>query len=479
MSTDQPMAGRTRRPATRRFRRRFLAVVVVLALVAALSAVIGAGQGPRLRDVSYSGTDLVTQPAQRVILTANQSVEAVHARDVTVSPRAAFTVSTSANAIAIQFSGPLQYQRAYRIAVRDVRAPGQAARATLTTTIRTGTTSVLSLLPGADGGDDRIVRRALAGTDTTTVFRSSGIEEFARVGRFVVVVRNDAAGHSSIDLVPLAAGGAEPVEHVLLPTETGTVSALHVADDGAAFGFVYADTTTGQSRDVGLYVVDMGGTHLPAPVLPDGRVGAAERRAGAAGADAVPMTVSQWGFVPRTESALVRSGTNDLFLVDATGGRAAVRLGSATYLHGFVGTGTTAVVETGDAIERLDLSTGRTSGLPAPAGATDAEYLGRIAAISADTYLRLVGQVRNDGTLDARVIRVQGSRVRTLPVPAGSSAAITGVCPSPNGQLAAVLTRSSDGPLVLIVDTRSGALDASIAATTTAWCQAIPSGSGI
>ncbi len=31
-----------------------------------------------------------------------------------------------------------------------------------------------------------------------------------------------------------------------------------------------------------------------------------------------------------------------------------VRLGSATYLHGFVGSGTTAVVETGTGIVRLD-----------------------------------------------------------------------------------------------------------------------------
>ena len=66
-----------------------------------------------------------------------------------------------------------------------------------------------------------------------------------------------------------------------------------------------------------------------------------------------------------------------------------------------LGTGTTAVVETGTGIERLDLTDGSKSALQAPAASTDAAVLGRIAQLSDDTYLRVLGDVRSDGTIAA------------------------------------------------------------------------------
>lgn len=105
MSTER--TDRTdRRPVTRRFHRRYLAVVLVLAVVAALAAVVGSQQGPRLRDVSYDASGLVSRPAQRVILTANQALQQVSAADVRVTPAAAHTVTSSGNTIAVEFAGP-------------------------------------------------------------------------------------------------------------------------------------------------------------------------------------------------------------------------------------------------------------------------------------------------------------------------------------------------------------------------------------
>lgn len=330
MSTD------TRARPRNRFRRRLVATVLVLVVVGTAAAVVGSNQGPRLRDVSYDAGGLVARPAQRVILTANQAVERVTAADVRVSPAAAHTVTSSGNTIAVEFAGPLAYDRSYEITVAGVRAPGQQATSDLRTSIRTGSTDVLALVPGAPGEDDRVVRRSLDAGGATTVYRAAGISEFVRLGRSLVVVHGTDAG-SSVDIVPLAGGVQDedaPVEHLTLPTSDGRVTALHAADDGASFGFEYADTSTGQSRNVGLYVVDMTGTHLPTAIAADGKptIGA------------VPMTVGQWAYVPRTESALVRTGSDDLVLVDMSGRADAVRLGSATFLHGFVGSGTTAVV---------------------------------------------------------------------------------------------------------------------------------------
>ncbi|GAA3340924.1 hypothetical protein GCM10017714_22750 [Curtobacterium pusillum] len=454
-----------------RFRRRLVATVLVFVIVGAVAAVVGSQQGPRLRDVSYDASGLVSRPAQRVILTANQAIEKVSAADVRVSPAAAHTVTSSGNTIAVEFAGPLAYDRSYEISVDGVRAPGQRATADLRASIRTGSTDVLALVPGGDGaggGKDRIVRRSLDAGGARTVYEATGISEYARLGRSLVVVSGTDTG-SSVDIVPLSGGVQDedaPVEHLTLPTREGRVTALHAADDGASFGFEYADTSTGQSRDVGLYVVDMTGTHLPTAI--DG--------SGAPVTGAVPMTVGQWAYVPRTESALVRTGSDDLVLVDMSGRTDAVRLGSATYLHGFVGTGTTAVVETGTGIVRLDLTDGKRTELQAPAASTDAAYLGRIAQLTDDSYLRVVGDVRSDGTISQRIVRVDGSRASRLPVTVPDDASVTAVCPSPNGQFVAVAAKSPTGGLVSIVDATSGALEASIDAGSVDWCNALPSG---
>ncbi|MFZ7089009.1 hypothetical protein [Curtobacterium sp. RRHDQ10] len=465
MSTEAPSRGRPR--SARRFRARLVGTVLVLALVAAVSAVVGAGQGPRLSRVSYSATDLVTKAAQRVILSANQRVAPVRARDVSVTPRAAFSVSTSGNAIALEFAGPLRYDASYRVVVRGVTAAGRSVPATLRTSVRTGTTSVLSLLPArTSGAPDRIVRRPLDGAGNTVLDAASDIAEFQRLGRYLVVLRTDTDRQSSIDLVPASGTGA--VEHIQMPTRSGRASSLHVADDGAAFGFVFDATSGGRTVSSGLYLVPLSGTHLPMPVRPDGTI--ADRTT------ASPVGVGQWAFVPRTESALVRTDDDDLLLVDTTGTAKPVRLGAATSLHGFVGTGTTAIVETGTGIERLDLATGRTSALNVPADVPTDGYLGRIAALTPSTYLRVVGDLRADGTVAAHVERVAGATATTLPIVVAADAAVTGLCPSPNAQLVAVLTRSPAGESVLVADASSGAIEATIEASTVDWCGAVPSG---
>jgi hypothetical protein len=465
MSTES----RPRRPVTHRFRRRFVATVLVLAVIAALAAVVGSQQGPRLRSVSYDAGDLVTRPAQRVILTANQAVQQVPASAVRVRPAAPFSVTSSGNTVAVEFAGPLAYDREYTLTVRGVRAPGQAATSDLRTTIRTGSTDVLAVVPGTDGGPDSIVRRGLDAAGSGTVYRAQGITEYAVLARSLVVLRDDRDGGSAIDIVPLAGGvqdDAVPVERLSMPSSRGSAKALHAADDGSSFGFVYADTSSGRSEDVGLYVVDLTGTHQPEPVAADGTPTAG----------ATPISVAQWAYVPRTASALVRTGTDDLVLVDMSGRNDAVRLGSATYLHGFVGSGTTAVVETGNGIVQLDLTDGERTDLPAPTASTDSAYLGRIAPIAEDVYLRVVGSVRDDGTLAARIVRVDGARASRLAVTVPDDASVTAVCPSPNGQFVAVATQSSGGALVTVVDATSGTLEASLAGTAIDWCSALPTG---
>ena len=125
---------------------------------------------------------------------------------------------------------------------------------------------------------------------------------------------------------------------------------------------------------------------------------------------------------------------------------------------------------------QLDLTDGRRTALPAPAASTDQPYLGRIAPLAEGRYLRLVGSTRADGTLAARVVRVDGARASRLAVTIPDDASVTAVCPSPNGQFVALATRSADGALVSVVDTASGALEASLAGTAIDWCSALPTG---
>jgi hypothetical protein len=125
---------------------------------------------------------------------------------------------------------------------------------------------------------------------------------------------------------------------------------------------------------------------------------------------------------------------------------------------------------------RLDLTDGQRTALQAPAASTDAAYLGRIAQLTDDSYLRVVGDVRSDGSISQRIVRVEGSRASRLPVTVPEDASVTAVCPSPNGQFVAVATKSATSELVSIVDATSGALEASIDAGSVDWCAALPSG---
>ena len=90
--------------------------------------------------------------------------------------------------------------------------------------------------------------------------------------------------------------------------------------------------------------------------------------------------------------------------------------------------------------------------------------------------MRVVGDVRADGTLAQRIVRVDGSRAARLPVRVPDDASVTAVCPSPNSQFLAVTTASASGVLVSIVDATSGALEASVQASSVDWCGALPSG---
>lgn len=474
MSTDPTTPGGTRddagnRPA-RSFTRRWVGVILVCLITIGVAAVVGSSQGPRLRSVTYSATDLVTKSGQRVILTMNQAVQPVTTGNVHVTPAVSHTVTTSGNTVGVQFAGPLAYDRKYTITITGLRAPGQNAVATVAAQLTTGTTSVLSLVHGLDDAPDQIVSRPLNGAGNKVVYQGKSITTFARVARALVVVRQNANGASEIEIVAVNAVGPNTtqVEKISLPTSQGTVTALHVADDGASFGFVYADTTTGTSRNTGLYVVDIAGTHVPLPVGPSGRI---QKKP-----NAIPLPVSQWAYVPRTERALVRTADNSLLLIDPSDAVAPVRLGSALYLHGFVGAGTSVVIENGQGVRLLDLTNGHTTSLPEPAAARTAEYLGRIAALTSNTYLRVVGSIGSDGTVASRIVRVGGTHGATLPVPVPNASSITAVCPSPNGENAAVLTRHGDDALILIVDTISGNVEASVAGDNINWCQALPSG---
>ncbi|WNY33420.1 hypothetical protein Q9Q99_15250 [Curtobacterium flaccumfaciens] len=419
--------------------------------------------------MSYDATGLVTRPAQRIILTANQALQKVDAADVRVSPAAAHTVTSSGNTIAVEFC------RAAGLRPRLHRHGRGCPGAGTTCDVR------------PDGGDPhRQHRRARPGPRAG---RREGPHRPALPRRRR---RHDRLrGHRDQRVRPARplAGGRERHGRQLLrrhrgaerrragrrrpPSSTspcrrprGGSRRSTSRTTGPRSGFEYADTSTGQSRNTGLYVVDMTGTHMPTAIAANGKP-----KTGA-----VPMTVGQWAYVPRTESALVRTGSDDLVLVDMSGRADPVRLGSATYLHGFVGTGTTAVVETGTGIERLDLTDGSKSALQAPAASTDAAVLGRIAQLSDDTYLRVLGDVRSDGTIAARIVRVDGGRASRLPVTIPEDASVTAVCPSPNSQFVAVATKSANGELVSIVDAASGALEASIDAGSVDWCGALPSG---
>ena len=408
----------------RAFRRRFIAAVSGLAVLVASFAVLTFLQGPRLSSAIVDTTAVVAKPAQTLRMFLNQPVDAVRHSQVSITPSAQFTVSSSGEGVVVQFTRALGYGTRYRVAVHGVASADDGRSADLSYGFTTATPDLYYLHRSGTSASDQIVRTSIHSASQTIVYQARRIQDFAVFDKAIAVVSE--AAHGTNDLVFVGSGGE--VQQVDLPG-AGTIDEMHANRDTGLLGFTFTSAGATPSRRYSdtLFSVDPGGTGIPTVVK--GLGGAA-------------MSVLDWDYVPSTSELVAQQVDESLVLVDTSRQDAVTPLGQYPELDSVAADGSAAVASDDLGPVRVALPAGTATRLKASPFDGVTPYLGDAPAVVVPG-----GWIQDDRLFDRATGRFvdhlvfdTGHKARELlklPNPRG---AIDAFSVSPNGEFAAVET---------------------------------------
>ncbi len=424
MSTDPPPSDtrrrRNRRRRGRAFAATFAVVAVALGMVGLAGAAVSVAQGPRVTDVQVDPAAAVAASGSRIIITTTQSLAEVDPSQVTVTPQTPFAVDTAGRSVGVRFALPLWEDTEYTVTIDDVVGLAGGPSSTITETFRTPAVKVHLLQRSADG-DDVIFRADLAG-DAVPVFTHPHIEDFrATATHLVVSVRTDD-DEAALIMTDLA--GQNPRE-LPLPGD-GYISQLQSADRGELVGYTFSDADLGDS-----------GGHESVLFTASLKDAAAEAEPTPVTVEGADPRVSDWRFVPDTDSILLLSFDGALLLTGSRG-EDATALGSAIEIDGIARGSSEAVVERPEQMSVIDL----TDASEAPLVEAD-EDLGVLGAV---TPLPGGATVRTSALLDADGLPTAGTTVSLVSLEgetrmlfeAPPTDAVLQVCVSPSARYIAV-----------------------------------------
>jgi hypothetical protein len=456
----------TRTVPSRRFVLTLVAVLGVLVLVGTGLGIVSLLQGPRVTNVQSDAAQAIESSGSRVILTANQSLAALDASQVTVEPAAPFTVDASGRSIGIRFTVPLDDDTEYKIRVSDVVGAGGGPKADLATSFTTPPATFFLLSRDVDG-DDKIFRTDLTG-DGSVVFSADKINDFRATSTQLVVAVEEDEGSK---LLVMNRDGSEPRE-LELPG-VGYVGAVQVSERGGLVGYSYSDRELSdtEGRASVLVTQSLKGDDEPQVIE------VADKEA----------SVFAWQFVPDSAAVLFIDFDGALSLVDRSGDAGVQSLGLAANIQG-VSRGTyTAIVERLDgAVVELDL----TDGSEVPLAASDPDYgaATTITPFPGGTLRHVIARDDNGIPSGQAIIRVDDDGAAEPLVEVAATDSILQACASPSGQYAAVviapdMANNPYDEMLLplpqtmethLLDLRTGKEIVALTGFDLSWCQTAP-----
>jgi hypothetical protein len=402
----------------RRFAVTMLSVLGVLVLFVGVLGVVSLTQGPRIAQVQVNAQQAVETSGSRLILGANQRLEPVDAKQVTVTPAVPFTVDAAGRSIGIRFTLPLNDETKYTVSVKGAAAAGGGPTADLRTSFTTPASHILLLQRSADG-DDKIFITDLDGTRAKPVFAHPHIDDYRATSTLLVVVVEEDDGSR---LLVMNRDGSDQRE-LKLPGE-GYVSSVQVSDRGNLVGYSYSDRelTETSGRASVLVTQPLSGAGKPSIVQVDGK----------------EASVAEWQFVPDSSSLLFIDFNGALGVEDRSADAGVKPMGIAASILG-VSRGTyTAIVERSDgSIVQLDLTNGEESALPA----SDPDYgdADTIVPFPGGTLRHIVQRDADGMPTGQAVVRVDDKGAASVVTEVSGADAILQTCVSPSGQYAAIV----------------------------------------
>ena len=397
------------------FRRAFSIAVVSLVVLCGLFLGLSYAQGPKLESAQVDA-DLVTSTSgQTVRFFANQALEEVTREEVSITPPAPFSVSTSGEIVAITFAERLSYDTDYTVTVVDARSAFGGSASTLTHTFRTGTPALHYL--HRDDGWDTILDTTLSGSTSGEMYSATRIQDFAVVTPtvFAVVMVTDSAT-SQLNIVDTSSG---LVEDVGLPTD-GVIGSFGASDSGTVLGFEFTSVDGAFDRTLFTLDLDRGRDLVPVP-----------------GLDGEPVSARNWMFVPGSERLIVQTTEQVVLQIDEEG--SIQPLGSFLRIGDLSPDGTVLTVYDTFGASALTLATLETTRLDAsPVEGLDATA-GQIVVLPDGSRVQKVAVFDEPtGRFRSLIVADDGTSARALYETPQSLGSIESFTVSPNAQFVAI-----------------------------------------
>jgi len=434
-------------------------------VLVAVFAALGANQGPKLSSAQVDTDGVVSQSGQQLRLFANQAVATVTADQVSIVPDAPVAVTSSGDAIAVQFDQPLRYNTDYTVTVTGVTSQYVDTPATLDYSFRTGSPDLYYLDRGTDS--DQIIRTSISETERTVVYSAPQIQDFAVFDAAVAVVTTDDSGLNALSLVN-AQGN---VESVALPG-AGTLDLMrgNAATGVLGFTFTGAEPTPEREYFDTLFTIDLNSTRLLTPVT---------------GLDGAALEVLEWSFVPGSTRLIAQNTDQSLLSVDTAEPRDVLPLGQYVEFDSVSTDGSTVVVADPFGPLALDVADGTTRRLdPSPLDG-DIPFGGTAQVLPDGRWLQQVAFFdETSGRFQSLVVVDDGDTSRAIFRTLNDAGSIERFQVSPNNQYVAIETvpdveiSETDGYAVngrstsittVFVDIESGAVVKSIEGFDASW----------
>ncbi len=406
-----------------RFRRTLLITVVVLAVISAGLGAASILQGPKLRGWNLDTAAATAGPGQQLRVVLNEVVAPIGATRVSITPRIPVTVQSQNNITTIRLQRALDNATRYRVELRDVRSTRGGPASTVRVEFTTPALRLTYLSRGTT--TDRIMTTTV-GHGPRLLWSAPGIQSFTRVSGALVIATTTDDRQSALTLVQ---PGKTLTETFALP-EPGRIDELTSIGNRVLFTLSSQDADGGTYYHT-LFLIDLEGSHTPAPVQ---------------GIGGQPLAIDDLEPVAGSTALLLHGIDGSVVRYDPLATPAVTPVGSFQLLGGLSPDQRRLGVNDAGGPLTLDLRSGRSTRVPAPIidGRTGYPELSTpLTAISAIVLTSLSPAVA--GRLPtSELVETSPSGSRLIFTPAGTAPMIMGYRLTSNGQYLIVETNPDE-----------------------------------
>ncbi|HEX4442340.1 MAG TPA: hypothetical protein VHZ81_02100 [Galbitalea sp.] len=403
----------------RGFRRTFVVVLLVLAVLVGAFATLDRAQGPKLSSAQIDPVSVALSPAQTLQLSVNQPIAPVKRSEVSIRPAAPFTVLASMQQVVLRFPQPLHYATTYRVEIAHLTSAADGVESTLRYTFRTADSAIYYLQRNA-GVPDRIIRIGIGATTQATVYSAVRIQDFAVLKGSLAVVTLNSRGDSALSLIS-ATGRVRPVP---LPG-VGAIGVIHADDAAGAIGFTFTSSGVAGGHTQDLFLLTPDSSLTPVAVK---------------GLGGTPLAALNWYFVPGSSDVVVLGSDGSALLANPTNPSATTPFGSYFTLNSVSPDGKTASVSDIDGALSIALPGGKPSRLT-PSHPGGAAVIGGAAQLIPGGWLQIDSVYdATTGGFTEHLAFDNGSTARDLFTPANPLGSIDSFSVSPGAQYVSIET---------------------------------------